>query len=302
MNVSASVKDRLLNLSRTRHENFNRLLERFVLERFLYRLSQSAHRDQFVLKGAMLFTVWLAGQPLHRTTRDLDLLGFGPPEPDILVTKFRDILSLVPVEEDGLSFSPSSLKAEPIKEGADYKGTRLLFSANLGSARVPVQVDVGFGDSIYPAATSEAVPTLLGQPTPVLRIYPRETVIAEKLHVILHLGLANSRMKDYFDLRFLSERFTFDGEVLTKAVALTLQRRGYQLNALGQLPQGLSADFSSDASKQQQWAAFLRRAEQPVTPLSDTVSAVRDFLMPILSALPDGPPPGQWLYAGWQSA
>jgi predicted nucleotidyltransferase component of viral defense system len=279
------VKQRLINLARKREEDFNRLLVRFVLERLLQRVAVSEYRDLFVLKGAMLFTVWRPGQPLHRATKDLDLLGFGSPDQDLLAERFRKILAAAPEEDDGVDFRSSPVKAEPIRENEEYGGVRLLLEARLGQARIPVQVDVGFGDSVFPTPKQERLPTLLDQVAPMLRIYSRETVVAEKLHAMLKLGLGNSRMKDYFDLRYLAENFSFEGPTLKKAVAFTLERRNFQLADVASPPVGLSAVFAQDASKQTQWTSFLQRSALAAASLPETVECLDAFLTPVLQAI-----------------
>jgi hypothetical protein len=195
--VAASVRQRLLNLSRERGEDFQLTLIYYALERLLYRLSRSAARERFVLKGAMLFSVW-SGAP-HRATRDLDLLGKGPNDVGVLVKDFQEIC-WTPVEDDGLKFLAESVTGEEIRDGKEYEGVRLSFEARLGVARIPIQVDIGFGDVVLPKPVSLEYPTLLDFPAPRLLAYPRETVIAERFQSMVELGIANSRTKDFFDL------------------------------------------------------------------------------------------------------
>ena len=202
-NQAASVRDRLSKLGRARNEDPNFVLNRYAMERFLYRLSRSAHEPKFVLKGAMLFTVW-SGHP-HRATKDIDLLGTGAPDLTRLAQIFRDVCS-VTVEDDGLSFDAASVTTTRIKEDADYEGVRVQFSGTLGTALLNLQVDIGFGDAVTPAPATVDFPALLEFPPARVRAYPRETVVAEKLEAMVFLGLANSRMKDFFDLAFLARR------------------------------------------------------------------------------------------------
>lgn len=221
-NVAHSVKVRLLQRARRDGEDFNSLLVRYVLERLLYRLGVSAHANEFVLKGALLFVVW-SNRP-HRATKDLDLLGSGPPEPDRLVRIFRDI-SIVEAPDDGVLFLGETIVVEPIREEAVYDGIRLRFIARLGSAEIPVQVDVGFGDSTVPEPQQTVLPALLDYPAPKLRAYARESTIAEKCHAMVDLGLANTRMKDFYDVWFLATEYAFEGPVLRDAVRATFARR-----------------------------------------------------------------------------
>lgn len=253
-NVAASVRQRLLNLSQARGANYNALLAQYAIERFLYRLSKSALADRFVLKGAMLFRVWAAD--IHRPTRDLDLLGFGDPTPDAVAGAVRQIIATV-VPDDGLRFDPATITAAEIREEQEYGGIRAKLVAMLGDARIPMQVDVGFGDTIVPQPKVEAFPTLLDQDAPKLRMYPPETVIAEKLEAIVKLGMANSRMKDYYDLLVISRKYDLDSYELAKAIAATFRRRGTVVPE--RAPIGLSDEFASDPIAQRRWPDFLRR-------------------------------------------
>lgn len=280
-NVAASVRDRLTQRARAAGENVQLILTRYAIERLLYRLSVSSHSDHFILKGAMLFSLW-APAP-YRATGDLDLLGMGDPAADRLISVFRDILQ-VEAPDDGVAFAPETLRAEPTRPQDEYAGVRILFDASIAGARLPIQVDVGFGDSIVPEAQLIDYPSLLGMPNPRLKAYPPETVVAEKLEALVSLGVANSRMKDFFDLWAISQTFDFDGAVLARAIRATFERRGTQFPA--DAPFGLSDNFAGDAGKQAQWRAFLRRAELALAPapLSQLISTIRAFLMPLLRA------------------
>ncbi len=221
-NRPASVRQRLLNLSHQRQEDFNLVLSLYAIERLLYRLSQSSYAGQFVLKGAVLFSVWTG--KLHRPTRDLDLLGFGDTSDERLSEIFQAICRH-DVPPDGMAFDAESISITRILEGQEYGGQRLQLSASLDTARIPLQIDIGFGDAITPGARLTRYPTLLDFPAPELRSYPKETVVAEKLHAIVVHGVVNSRMKDYYDLRLLSRLFDFEGSLLTKAIQATFERR-----------------------------------------------------------------------------
>jgi len=214
--ISASVKQRLLNLARAQGEDFNTLLVRYAIERFLYRLSKSSLSDQMVLKGAMLFVVWRPTP--HRPTRDLDLLGFGDPSPESVAERIKDILATT-FEDDGLHFDSESIEAGPIREDQTYGGVRVTFRAMLGKARIDLQVDVGFGDAVVGPNVTASYPSLLGFPAAVIRVYSREAVIAEKLHAMVELGSVNSRMKDFYDILILSREFDFDDRGLVEAIA-----------------------------------------------------------------------------------
>jgi predicted nucleotidyltransferase component of viral defense system len=274
-NIGASVRARLLRLSTERREDFQLLLTRYANERLLYRLTKSPHGAQFVLKGAALFTLWTGRA--HRATRDLDLLGFGDATEAHVREVFKEILA-VDVPDDGVVFDIASLTVGPIREDQQYGGVRATLNATVTNARVRLQVDVGFGDAITPAAELVEFPALLDFPAPKLRAYPRETVVAEKLEAMVQLGMANSRMKDFFDIVTLSRTFDFDGDLLARAIRATFERRGTPL------PEGppvaFTAAFTADETKQAQWKAFLRKsgATSEAETLEAAVAAISVFL------------------------
>lgn len=276
-NLAASVRARLKNLADRQGYDFQYVLTRYGIERFLYRLAASAYAERFILKGAALFTAW-EGEP-HRATRDLDLLGHGAHEPDTLVEVFQQIL-LTPVEPDGLTFVPEKTQGQIIKEGQRYEGVRLHLLAHLGNARVPVQVDVGFGDPVQPQMRT--FPTLLDFPAPRLRLYPPETVVAEKLQALVVLGLLNGRLKDFYDLWYLARNGSFDGETLGRAIQSTFEARTTAIPE--ELPSGLTQSFAEEPGKVQMWAGFLRKAgiRTATPPLSEVLEEIRQFLWPLL--------------------
>jgi predicted nucleotidyltransferase component of viral defense system len=281
-NLAASVRHRLMDLARKQGEDFQLVLTRYVIERLLYRLSRSEHSGEFVLKGAMLFRLW-ADQP-HRPTRDLDLLAKGENSTARLVQVFQAVCGLA-VEDDGLTFDSAAVTAERIKEDQEYEGVRVHCEARLGQARIDLQIDVGFGDAVTPRAVEVRYPTILAFPAPVLPAYPRETVVAEKFQATVALGIANSRMKDFFDLWLLSRMFAFDGPSLCRAIQATFRRRKTQLPA--EPPLALTAEFGTDAAKVKQWAAFLKKGKLDVggATLEQVCAILKDFLMPPTSAL-----------------
>ncbi len=193
-NIGASVRARLLDRSRAERSDFQILLTRYALERLLYRLSVSEHRDRFILKGAMLFVTWVADP--FRPTRDLDLLGYGDPDAQAMADTFRAIFATA-VADDGVTFDVDGLKAVPIRDALDYGGVRIRTTATIDGALIPIQVDVGFGDAVTPAPVEVDYPTLLDNPAPHLRAYPVETVVAEKFEALTKLGIANSRLNDH---------------------------------------------------------------------------------------------------------
>ena len=246
-----------------------------LLERFLYRISQSKYCDQFVLKGALLFLVW-KGQS-YRPTRDLDLLGFGDSSTENLMLIFQE-LCRIEIKPDGLIFDHESVKIAEIQEEQEYSGQRIKLSGYLGKAKVSLQIDIGFGDVITPNAIESEYPTLLEMPQPKIRIYPPETVVAEKLQTMVDLGMQNSRMKDFFDIYNISLQFNFDGDVLVKAIRNTFLRRKTEIPK--NLPLALTEEFASDAQKQIQWNAFLHKnsLEDISLDLSKIIKEIRAFL------------------------
>ena len=243
-NPAASVKARLQSEAARRGDDFGLLLVRYGIERLLFRLSQSAYADRFLLKGAMLFVVW--DEKTHRPTRDLDLLGFGPSETGDLQQLFQEVVTL-PVVDDGLVFDPASIRAEETREDKTYGGVRVRIMAKLGPAEVPIQIDVGVGDAVTPAPETANFPALLDFPAPQVRTYPVYTVVAEKFEAMAKLGIANTRMKDFHDVWFLTQRFQLDGPTLCRAIEATFARRKTPLPVW---PDPLSNAFARDATKQ----------------------------------------------------
>lgn len=276
-NVGASVRQRLLHLARARRQPLELLLTRYALERLLHRLSLSPHRERFVLKGALLLTTWF-DEP-HRATRDLDLLGFGDPADDALLAVFTEVMTIA--ADDGVSFDTAKLNIQPIREHLEYGGSRLTTTAALAGARIPIVVDVAFGDAIEPGAEDIDLPVLLDMPSPHLRAYPLETVIAEKLHAMVVLGLANSRMKDYYDVWMLTRAHAIDVLRLTRAVEATFTRRNMPLPT--SIPEGLHDAFAADAGKQAQWQAFARNLAAPGPTLGTVVTELRASLAVLFS-------------------
>lgn len=281
--TAASVRQRLLNLARERGDDFNLLLSRYVHERLLYRLERSPEADRFIVKGATLFALWSA-MP-HRATKDVDLFGYGTPDISRLEVLFRGLCSGVVEPDDGVTFDAGSVRAQAIREQALYDGIRIEMAARLGSARVRVQVDVGFGDAIVPTPELATFPALLDLPAPTLRAYARETVIAEKFHAMVDLGIANSRLKDYFDIWFLAQHFEFEAHRLGSAISATFAARGSALPR--EAPLGLTDAFALDAGKAQQWRAFLRRTQPrgAIRSLPETIADIARFVMPVMARL-----------------
>ncbi len=283
--LPVSVRQRLRNFRDKTGEDYQLLLITYAIERLLYRLSQSEYADQFVLKGAMLF-VALTGKP-HRTTRDLDLLGYGDASAEHIARIFRQV-STISVEPDGMVFDPKGITVQAIREDQMYESQRVRLIARLDTAVFPITVDIGFGDAVIPEAKRLTFPSLLDFPEPQVLAYPPETVVAEKLQALVYLGMRNSRMKDFYDLWLMARTFSFQGSVLIEAIRATFARR--ETNLPTDRPVALRAQFVEDPVKETQWEAFLNRSSLSDAPrkLSTVAETLSIFLIPLLSAAEEG--------------
>jgi predicted nucleotidyltransferase component of viral defense system len=277
--LGASVRQRLLNQARAQGRPFQELLQYFAMERFLYRLAKSPFADRFILKGALLLTAWKA--PAARPTMDIDLAGRTNNELEHIRSLVGEICEFA-TEPDGIEFTAASIEVQRIKEDAEYEGVRVRFNATLAKARIPMQIDIGFGDVIVPRPIEIEYPAMLEFPPPVLMAYPKETVVAEKLEALTMLGLLNSRVKDYYDIALLARLYPFDGALLVKAIRSTFRHRGTTIDAT---PVGLTEAFSADPARAVQWSAFIRRSRFDSEPgLAELVEQVRRFAAAPLSA------------------
>lgn len=275
-NIGASVRARLLARSRAEKIDYQLLLTRFALERLLYRLSLSEHRGRFILKGALLYVAWVDDP--FRPTRDLDLLGYGVNTPELIADTFK-VICATAVPDDGVGFDAEKLTAVPIRDHVEYGGVRVQTRAVIDGARIPIQVDIGFGDVITPGPVEMVYPVLLDFPAPHIRTYPVETVVAEKFHAMVALGIANSRLKDFYDLWFLSRTFEFNHASLVAAVQKTFERRETPMPAA--LPTGLTDEYAEQWDGR--WKAYLKREQMQVVPedLHLVLGDLREFLMPL---------------------
>lgn len=284
-NVAISVHQRLLNIRDQTGVQFNHLLIRYGLERLLYRIEAAGHSDSFVLKGAMLFALWqnVPGRP----TRDIDLLGFGNPTHERLRSIFVDACN-ADVMDDGLSFHSESIQTSDIRDDQEYHGIRLRLLGFLGRARLPIQIDIGFGDAVTPAPEAINYPAILDFPAPHIRAYHPTTVVAEKLNAMVVLGLMNSRLKDFYDVYVILKHMNIDDALLTNAVRATFKQRNVQLPS--KVPVVFTPEFLEDGIKEKQWQAFLRRSGLPAhdPSFSEIVDYLRDRLWPILSQPKNG--------------
>jgi len=279
--IAASVHQRLLNNARENGRPFQEVLQYYAMERFLYRLSKTGYRDRFILKGALLFSVWQV--PGSRPTRDIDLLGRIDNSLDTIVAAVKEIC-LVTVVPDGIIFDAESIEGARIVEGAEYQGVRIQFRGNLGRTRLTMQLDIGFGDTVVPSVTLRDFPTVLDLPAPRLKIYSRESLVAEKFEAMVSLGLLNSRMKDFYDIGFLSRHFSFDGQTLAKAIVKTFSNRNTEI------PSDLSSLLTSlgnESAKHTQWSGFLRKArlQGSSADFNEVLAGIDVFLGPITKAI-----------------
>jgi predicted nucleotidyltransferase component of viral defense system len=281
-NPTASIRARLLALAQSKGQDYQRVLSRYAIERFLYRLGESTHRDKFAIEGATLFTLWTGDT--HRPTNDLDLPGWGS---SAIREVEETIRAICKVEgDDGILFDGESVEGTRIREEDEYEGVRVKFHAVPAGARIPMQVDIGFGDAVYPERKFASFPVLLPMEAPVIRAYPREAAIAEKLIAMVVLDIRNSRMKDFYDIWFMANTWTFEVATLRDAIRASFGRRGVEM------PQGvpfaLTDEFLGDLQKTQQWNAFVSR----LYPGSDTPSfeqigvLLRAFLLPCILFVP----------------
>lgn len=300
--IAASVRARLTNLARQRGEDLQFVLTRYATERLLYRLSRSPHADSFILKGAMLFAAW-TDEP-HRPTRDVDLLGFGDNSAERIHSVFEDLCAMAVDVPDGLRFDAASI-ALTESDHQEYPGQCVKLRCYLGNADIPLSIDIGFGDAVVPPAREIDYPVLLDMPAPRVRSYPPEAVVAEKVQAMVALGMANSRMKDLFDVWEMARLFCFDGRVLAESLAATFSRRATPIPV--EPPVVFTPTYSEDQAKQTQWRAFVRRSglADRNAGLESVIQQLTSFVWPVLRSLADGgsfeavwQPGGPWEQVG----
>ena len=292
-NLAVSLRAKLLLHAKQHGDSFQRILTRYAIERLLFRLTQTEEADRFVLKGAMLFVTW----PEHafRPSGDLDLLGEGNSDPIAMTELFARICQ-VHVPEDGIIFDPSTLKVEPVRETDKYQGARISLIGELAAAKIPVLVDIGFGDHVYPPPERRTFPNLLPHmPMANILMYPPETVVAEKFEAMIRFGEANGRIKDFHDIWVATRTFPFDLSKLVEAVGGTLRRRETAIPT--EMPVGLTATFAEIAEERGLWSGFLRRNPPTLEPPTFPVlqEELRRFFGPVLASLafPEGAK-GRW--------
>jgi predicted nucleotidyltransferase component of viral defense system len=281
-NSAASVRARLLTLAQNKGDDYQRVLGRYAIERFLFRLGRSRFRETFAIKGATLFTLWMGQTP--RPTKDLDLLGWGSSAIGDVETTVRGICDIP--GDDGILFDAKSVEGERIKEDDEYEGVRVTFRAGLAGATIPMQVDIGFGDAVYPEPQFATFPVLLPMDAPLIRAYPREASVAEKFQAMVALDIRNSRMKDFYDIWFMANTWNFDMSSLRGAILASFDRRGVEIPQ--DVPFALTNEFLNDPQKKQQWNAFVSRLNPGDEPpsLEEIGAVLRAFLLPCILQSP----------------
>ncbi len=279
-----SIRHRLRKGLRARGEDVSLGLQRYASERFLYRLGRSVHRERFVLKGATLFAIW---GTTYRPTRDLDFTAYGSADVNAVLDTMREICTTFD-EVDALTFETDTIRADPIRDGSEYRGLRIVITARLGSSRVPIQIDLGFGNAIVPGPEEVEYRTLLGDPPPRIRAYPPEAVVAEKLHAMVLLGEQNSRYKDFYDIHAMANAFSFERSTLEAAVRATFARRTTPIAA--PLPVALGAAFYANAERATQWRAYVTRSDLAGAPMDFNAVGVviSNFARPVWESLGAG--------------
>jgi len=281
-NEGQSILARIRNYARVRLHDPQYTLNRYVVERFLARISASTYADKIVLRGATLYTIWLdINSTQYRATRDVDLLMFGSSGAADIHDVLADILKIN--VDDAVSFDITALKIEPRRNLLTYPGVNATCIAQIASSRTPIAIDIAFGEAVYPPAIWSGYPTILGQAMPHIRVYPREVVVAEKAHAIVVLGLSNTRVKDFYDIWMIARSCTFDAQILVETVSQTFERRQTKL-PLSDIPSGLTRRFAENVARVAQWKRLRQQVEASFAPasLEDLVDDVSLFLNPLL--------------------
>jgi hypothetical protein len=275
--LSVSIRQRLLNFAREARRPFDEVLQYYMIERFIYRLSKSPYKNRFILKGALMLVVWNLTDT--RTTRDNDFLGITDNNVANVTNIIKEVCE-IECSDDAAIFIADSVACESIQEQNEYHGIRVRFYGELAKAHIRMQIDIGFGDVVFPQPIDLQYPTLLGMPSPFILGYTPETLIAEKVHAMVRLGARNSRIKDYFDVWFLSHQFLFDGNQLSEAINQTFLKRKMSISAME--PDVFEA-FGKDASKQHQWKLFIEKNQLAISPksFSEAIQQIKIFIYPL---------------------
>lgn len=278
-NIGASIRARLMNIARESKRDYNRILIQYSQERLLYRFSISRYRNNFILKGALLFLTY--DMPQYRPTKDIDFLGQAIKNDVDEIRKIIQEVAAIKVD-DGIMFDPSSITIEQIVEQAEYAGIRVSVRASIGTAKIVMQVDIGFGDKIVAGPLDIEFPTILDFPAPHIKVYSLESAIAEKFEAIVRLNVVTSRMKDFYDIIYLSQHNSFKAEVLFKAITLTFETRGTPLSDCKII---WSDAFKKANAREKQWNAFhgTNKLELAGT-WAESVEMIERFINPMMAS------------------
>ncbi len=285
VNMPASVRARLQNIAKETSRPFAEILQYYGMERLLYRFSKSPYAAGFILKGALMFTAW--DIPQRRTTLDIDFSARFDNQINSIEKVIKDICKIA-VISDGLVFDSKTVRGQRIKEDADYEGVRVKFVGFLERSRIPMQIDIGFGDIIHPKPKIIDYPVILDLPKPHLKGYPPESVVSEKFEAMMKLGLLNSRMKDFYDIWLLMRKFDFSGTILTEALKKTFNNRKTELPQ--RRPLFAQEIYDNKSDRQTLWMAFLRKNDIKNAPdkLSAIAKTIEKFLIKPLGAIKKG--------------
>ncbi|MBX7066369.1 MAG: nucleotidyl transferase AbiEii/AbiGii toxin family protein [Parachlamydiales bacterium] len=271
INLAESIYSRLKNVAREKKRPVQEILKYYAMERFLYRLSISSYSDSFYLKGGLMLMVW---DPMsHRSTIDIDLLAKTSNDLSHLFKILQKIGS-IDQPEDGVIIDSNSFKLAASQIDAEYQGVSASFLANLFTAKIPMQIDFGFSDLILPNPAQIKYPTILNLPAPQLKGYTPQTSIAEKFETIVRWGLANTRMKDFYDIWKLIQQFSFDQKELKGIILKVLKNRGTTLEGM---PQAFSESFYKNETKNEKWNAFLKNISHEPLPLEKVIGDLKLF-------------------------
>ena len=280
MTSAASVKDRLKNHAAENGQPMQEVLTAYGLERTIYRLSASEYAERFTLKGGILLYALFDGE-YARVTRDIDLLARHiSNEVSEMRRLFEEIFSIAC--DDALTFDMNTLEVNRITEFKEYHGINVSIMAYLDRTRVPVSIDIGFDDIIYPDRVRMDFPVLLGMEVPKVYAYPVYSIIAEKFEAIVSLGDANSRYKDFYDIHVLAGKSNLDGRELKEAVRETFAHRGTGFDDII----AFAENFVESPIHQNRWKAFLKKKKAMIdVEFGDAVALIRKLLGPIVDSI-----------------
>jgi Nucleotidyl transferase AbiEii toxin, Type IV TA system len=275
--VGKSVKNRLNNIAKQTNRQHSDLLQYYAMERFLYRLSVSTHRDKFLLKGALLLQS--VDNNLARATKDIDFIATFLAREDRLKSMLIDCVN-TPVQDDGVGFDAKSITISEIQRDTRYCGFRVLIKGKIDTAQIGVQLDIGFGTSIIPGPMEISYPSLLDFEAPKILGSSLECAIADKFEAMVSRGDANTRLKDFYDIWIITKNRSFVFEDVCRAIAETFHY--YETEIPISLPICLSTDFYRDPSTENRWRTFLKRSRlNEGLELSTVIEQIFNFTIPV---------------------